>query len=63
MPTDWGGYRSIVDEARTRAEADSRAPLVDCPVCGDILAVNAAGERSCPMGHFRTNETTKRNWQ
>jgi hypothetical protein len=63
MTTDWGGYRALLDTERALDEAAALEPLVDCPVCGDILAINAAGSRSCPMAHFRTNETTKRNWR
>ncbi len=58
MTTDWGGYRSILDEAKTLEATDKLRPIVDCPKCGDILMVNSAGVRSCPMGHFRTDAQT-----
>lgn len=53
MTPDWGGFRGIVDEALALEASDATRVIVDCPTCGAILAKNATGERSCPMGHYR----------
>lgn len=50
---DWGGLGGIIDEAKQIAAENRAAPLVDCPLCGTPLDVNARGMKSCSMGHFR----------
>lgn len=50
---DWGGLRSIINEARQLEEEERRNPSPACPRCGTILDVNSRGQRNCPMGHFR----------
>lgn len=52
--TGWNSYRVILEEAVRFAEEDRLKVPVDCPTCGSILAVNSAGVRSCPMGHYRS---------
>lgn len=51
---DWGNYGNILNEAASLEEADRAKPEIDCPVCGQLLAVNPAGVKSCPMGHYRS---------
>lgn len=59
MTTDFGGLRSIVDEARALNTENAARPLRDCPVCGTPLEIRPRdGLRHCPMGHFETTATT-----
>lgn len=58
---DWGGLRSILDEARALDNEERTHPLVDCPLCGTPLNENARGEKNCPMGHFRAPAGMTRN--
>lgn len=51
--SDFGGFGAIVQEARALEEAERARPLVDCPVCGEVLKRNKRGAVSCPLGHFR----------
>ena len=39
---------------------DKAAPLVDCPVCGEVLVENSKGWVNCPFGHFRQYGRTRR---
>jgi len=49
--SDFGGYGAIVREAQKIAETE---PLeVACPLCGEVLDVNKAGVKNCPLGHYR----------
>ena len=57
---DWGGLRSIIDEARAIDEELKRNPSPDCPVCGEVLDVNGRGERNCINGHYRDQGTPLR---
>ena len=50
---DWGGLRSIVEEARGLQDEERRRVDPDCPLCGTPLQVNSRGERDCPMGHYQ----------
>lgn len=54
MTSDWGGFRRIANEARVLEEQDKAKPLVLCPICGNVLDVNARGEKNCDVGHYRT---------
>lgn len=45
---------AIIKEEQKLAEEAARKPLVDCPICGNVLQVNSRGEKNCDVGHFRT---------
>ena len=53
MTQDWGGLRSIIDEAKQLAEDERLNPSPACPLCGTVLDVNSRGWRNCPLGHYR----------
>ena len=43
---------AIKKEAAEMAKADREKPIVECPICGELLQIK--GEvRNCPWGHFR----------
>ncbi len=45
---------AIKAEARQMAKEDREKPIVECPLCGELLQIR--GEiRDCPWGHFRQN--------
>lgn len=48
----------FLEEARLKRIEDEARPLLDCPVCGNPLDINARGVRNCDVGHFRTDRTT-----
>ncbi len=51
---DYGGFKSIIEEARELDRAEQDRPEVACPVCGKMLDVNETrGEVNCPLGHYR----------
>lgn len=52
---DWGGLRSILDEAKEIDRERREHVSPDCPVCGEVLQVNGRGERNCINGHYRDN--------
>lgn len=43
---------AIIKESRRIAEEDRAHPLVDCPVCGEVLQKNSRGAVNCPLGHY-----------
>ena len=49
----WTQLIAIREEQRQVAADEKLAPLVDCPVCGEILDVRD-GTYNCPLGHFRS---------
>ena len=52
VQSDYGGFASIVQEARTlNAAADARERW-NCPRCGFALVQNLDGAVDCPMGHY-----------
>ena len=55
----WRDLLAIRDEARRIDAVDKAAPLLDCPVCGTPLDRRGDGWANCPLGHYRTNATTK----
>jgi hypothetical protein len=55
---DWGGLRSILEEAKVLNRVDKDTPLVACPLCGTPLNRNSRGESNCPLGHYRTSAQT-----
>lgn len=48
---------AIIKEAEQIRREDDARPLVDCPLCGNVLDVNARGEKNCDVGHFTTAQT------
>lgn len=57
MTRDWGGFRSIIEEAKQVDQETKKSIPPDCPVCGKILDINARGGRNCSMGHYQDNGT------
>lgn len=51
---------AIRDEAKQLRRADKEAPLLDCPVCGDVLDENSRGVVNCPSGHYRQQGRARR---
>lgn len=51
---DWGGLRPILEEAKAIADEQATKPLLDCPICGNVLDRRADGVVNCDVGHFRT---------
>jgi C4-type Zn-finger protein len=54
----WSQLTAIYQEARQAAEDERSVPLVDCPVCGEVLDVRDE-IYNCPLGHFRTRKPTR----
>lgn len=55
MTGDYGGFRSIIDEARELANEERAREQVDCPLCGAPLDKNERGVKNCPLGHWRSD--------
>jgi len=49
---DWGGYGTIIEEAREIDREERGKPPEGCPLCGTPLDVRDDGVRNCKMGHF-----------
>ena len=43
---------AISQEAKQMRADDQAKPIVECPICGQLLDVNSRGVRNCPFGHF-----------
>lgn len=57
---EWGRLGAISREAKEVAAQERRAPLVDCPICGEVLELNGrTRQRACPLGHYVTHAETK----
>lgn len=57
---DYGGFRTILEEAEALDIDNANEPLGACPFCGTLLDIRERDNlRSCPMGHF---ETTAQTW-
>lgn len=54
---DWGGMRVILDEAKAIDEEQAKKPLLDCPICGNVLDRRSDGVVNCDVGHFRAWDT------
>ena len=52
MTRDWGGFGSIVNEARALDTEIKARPRVACPNCGTPLNRRSDGAVDCPMGDF-----------
>lgn len=48
----WAQLIGIKAEAREIKAADKAKPIVECPLCGEVLD-ELNGVVSCPWGHFR----------
>lgn len=59
MSGDFGGYKALMTQASTERKEWSDQPLIDCPVCGEVLDVRPNGLKNCPLGHYRTRAATK----
>ena len=59
MSGDFGGYKALAQQAAKERKEWSQEPLIDCPVCGEVLDVRANGLKNCPLGHYRTRAATK----
>jgi hypothetical protein len=53
----WASLAAVSDEIRAIREEEARRPLLDCPICGNVLDVNSRGEKNCDVGHFTTRDT------
>lgn len=61
---DFGGLRTIRQEARMLAEEGQQREMGSCPVCGSALDYNARGQANCPMGHYRGDaDASAWDWQ
>lgn len=49
---DWGGLRSIVEEAKKIDEVNRDRKAVACPLCGTPLQFRG-DLADCPMGHWQ----------
>lgn len=50
---------AIIKDERKRREQDASRPIVDCPICGEILQKNSRGAVNCPLGHFRQSSDVR----
>lgn len=50
---DWGGYRSLLEQAIEEHQEDLFSPPEACPFDGSPLEENSAGNLNCPMGDYR----------
>lgn len=52
---------AIKEEAKQICAEDRAKPLVDCPICGEVLQENSKSVVDCPLGHFRQQGRVRRN--
>lgn len=54
---DYGGFKTILEDARQDERELRQQPEVACPVCGEPLDFNPRGIGNCPAGHYRQHTT------
>ena len=54
----WEQLITISKEARDMRAEDKAKPIVECPICGELLAVKG-DVLNCPWGHYRQTGTAR----